>query len=133
MPAESSPSALAARVLAGERSAVARSRRDANDCSRVFPGLMLGGVRRRSSARSFELRSLVACLRRVARTHRRERALEFANPLQRIRQLREWLASDKWLLRNAVQAVLALLSGGYTTHPDVLPHLSPWFRCAYGR
>jgi hypothetical protein len=52
---------------------------------------------------------------------------------ERIGQLRAWMQSDQWLLRNAVQAVLALLSGGYTTHPDVVGHLRPHFRCAFGR
>lgn len=51
----------------------------------------------------------------------------------RIACLRGWLHSDRWLLRNGVQALLALLAGGYTTHPEVVPMLSPWFRCGYGR
>lgn len=51
----------------------------------------------------------------------------------RIDVLRGWLHSDQWLLRNGVLALLALVGTGYTTHPDVLPHLRPHFRCAYGR
>jgi hypothetical protein len=51
----------------------------------------------------------------------------------RIAQLDAWLHHDVWLVRNGVQALLALVGTGYTIHPDVVPHLQPYFRCAYGR
>jgi len=51
----------------------------------------------------------------------------------RIAQLDAWVHHDQWLLRNGAVALIALLGGGYTTHPEVLPMLSPWFKCAYGR
>lgn len=51
----------------------------------------------------------------------------------RIEVLDGWLHHDQWLLRNATQAVLVLLGTGWTTHPEVVVHLRPYFRCGYGR
>lgn len=47
--------------------------------------------------------------------------------------LRGWLQSDQYLLRNGVQAVVVLLSLGWTLHPDVVGLVRPWFGCAVGR
>jgi hypothetical protein len=44
-----------------------------------------------------------------------------------------WLNGDVWLLRNGVQALLILLGTGYTTHPEVVARLRPYFPCGYGR
>jgi hypothetical protein len=55
-------------------------------------------------------------------------------PLEdRITILGDWLHSDQWLLRNAVQAALVLVGTGYTTHPAVVETLRPWFACGVGR
>lgn len=51
----------------------------------------------------------------------------------RVAILSGWLNSDVWVLRNAAQAVLALIGGGYATHPEVVPTLQPWFGCRHGR
>ena len=51
----------------------------------------------------------------------------------RTEQLGAWLRSDLWLLRNGVQALLVLMGTGYTTHPEVVETLRPWFACGYGR
>jgi hypothetical protein len=47
--------------------------------------------------------------------------------------LRSWMHTDQWLLRNGVQALLVLMGTGYTTHPEVVETLRPWFACGYGR
>lgn len=86
-----------------------------------------------SDEQAVELKLLLQLLDDLPRaTHwgRPFRALELE---ARIAQLDGWVHHDQWLLRNAAVAVLALIGGGYTTHPDVLPMLSPWFKCAYGR
>ena len=44
-----------------------------------------------------------------------------------------WLSSPWFLQRQAVSAVMALLSFGYTEHPAVAAHLQPHFRCGFGR
>ena len=80
-----------------------------------------------------ELKLLLQVLDDLPRLRHGGRPFRALSLDERIAQLDEWVHSDQWLLRNATQAVLALLGGGYTTHPDVLPHLSPWFKCAYGR
>jgi hypothetical protein len=51
----------------------------------------------------------------------------------RIEVLQGWLQSDMMLLRSAIQGVLVLISVGYTTHPDTVEVLSPWYKCRYGR
>jgi len=51
----------------------------------------------------------------------------------RIAVLDGWLHSDQWLLRNGILGLLSLIGTGYTTHPEVLEHVRPLFRCAYGR
>jgi hypothetical protein len=51
----------------------------------------------------------------------------------RIALLDGWLHSDQWLLRNAMIGLLSLMGTGFSTHPDVLPHVRPHFKCAYGR
>lgn len=58
------------------------------------------------------------------------RALPLAD---RSELLAGWLHHDQWLLRNAAVALLVLIGVGYTTHPEVVPFLSPHFRCGYGR
>lgn len=47
--------------------------------------------------------------------------------------LRSWLHSDITLLRSGVHAVVALVSLGWTSHPDVAERLRPYFRCGYSR
>lgn len=55
-------------------------------------------------------------------------------PLEsRTEVLHGWLHSDQPLMRGAIQAVLVLLSVGWTTHPDVVGRLQPLFPCGYGR
>ncbi len=51
----------------------------------------------------------------------------------RTAELHSWIHSDRYLLRSAGQAVLVLLSLGWTMHPDVKPHVAPWFLCGVGR
>lgn len=51
----------------------------------------------------------------------------------RIETLRGWLHSDQPLLRAGVQAVMVLLGVGWTTHPEVVGRLQPYYRCGYGR
>lgn len=43
-----------------------------------------------------------------------------------------WMTSPWYLQRQAVSAVLALLSFGYTEHPAVAVHFRPFFRCGFG-
>lgn len=47
--------------------------------------------------------------------------------------LRGWMDSSWYLQRQAVSAVLALVSFGYTLHPEVSRIFSPLFGCGYGR
>jgi hypothetical protein len=46
--------------------------------------------------------------------------------------LASWLASPWFAQRQAVSAVMALLSFGYTEHPAVAPLLKPLFTCGFG-
>lgn len=46
--------------------------------------------------------------------------------------LRDWLHHDNYLFRNAVEGFMALLSMGWTTHPEVARLISPWYGCGYG-
>lgn len=46
--------------------------------------------------------------------------------------LQVWMNSPWYLLRQATAAVVILISMGYTVHPEVAKHISPWFRCGYG-
>lgn len=50
----------------------------------------------------------------------------------RIEVLRGWLDSPWFLQRQAVGAVMALLSFGYTEHPEVAATLQEKFRCGFG-
>lgn len=47
--------------------------------------------------------------------------------------LHGWLISSNGALRSASQGVIALMSMGWTTHPDVAAILQPMFGCGYGR
>jgi hypothetical protein len=52
---------------------------------------------------------------------------------ERTDQLKDWLNSDVWLIRSAIQGVLVLLNFGWTTHPDVVHIYQELFGCHYGR
>jgi hypothetical protein len=43
-----------------------------------------------------------------------------------------WLGSPWFAQRQAVSAVMALISFGYTEHPEVVPMLKPMFTCGFG-
>lgn len=47
--------------------------------------------------------------------------------------LRGWLHSDRYLLRTAIQAVLVLVGLGWSTHPELVAVMRPWFGCTFGR
>jgi hypothetical protein len=47
--------------------------------------------------------------------------------------LHGWLDSDNYLERSAIQAVMVLMALGWSTHPDVVGIVRPWFGCTYGR
>lgn len=44
-----------------------------------------------------------------------------------------WVNSSAYLDRQAISAVLALVSFGYTLHPEVTAFFRPHYGCAYGR
>jgi hypothetical protein len=44
-----------------------------------------------------------------------------------------WLHHDQHLFRSAVQGLVVLMAFGWTTHPEVSPHLQVSMNCAYGR
>ena len=46
--------------------------------------------------------------------------------------LRGWLVSDVSLFRRAVHGMMALLSMGWSQHPDVIRVLRPSFACGWG-
>jgi len=50
----------------------------------------------------------------------------------RQRILRAWMHHPEYLFRSAVAGLMALISMGYTTHPEVARQISPWFGCGYG-
>ncbi|MCB9682778.1 MAG: gluconate 2-dehydrogenase subunit 3 family protein [Alphaproteobacteria bacterium] len=52
---------------------------------------------------------------------------------RRAGHLAVWLKSPIFYHRQGVQAVMALIALGYTSHPDVAPYFAQWFRCGYGR
>lgn len=51
---------------------------------------------------------------------------------ERTRVLAAWTSSPWFLQRQAIGALMALLSFGYTEHPEVAPMLRPMFRCGFG-
>ncbi len=44
-----------------------------------------------------------------------------------------WLDAETYLARQAIGAVMALISFGWTLHPEVTAVFAPSFRCGYGR
>lgn len=64
--------------------------------------------------------------------------LEFArytdlDVVKRAEHLQVWLDSPLYLHRQGVGAVMALVSMGYTSHPEVAPVFAVWFGCGYGQ
>ncbi len=51
----------------------------------------------------------------------------------RVEVLQGWLNHDTALFRDGVTAIVALISLGYTSHPEVAATLQPLYRCGYGR
>lgn len=51
---------------------------------------------------------------------------------RRTEVLAGWMASPWFLQRQAVGGVMALMSFGYTEHPEVAPLFRPYFRCGFG-
>lgn len=51
----------------------------------------------------------------------------------RAKHLELWLASPLYYHRQGVAAVMALISMGYTSHPEVAPFFASYFGCGYGR
>lgn len=47
--------------------------------------------------------------------------------------LNGWLNGDNYYLRSATQALLVLLGEGWTTHPQIVDRLRPFYGCTYGR
>ena len=90
---------------------------------------LIGGMESNSAT---ELKMLLHILDNLARpTHVRPfRSLPLA---ARTTLVQEWMDSPVELVRLAITAVIVLLSMGWTTHPDVVPFFSPYFRCGYGR
>jgi hypothetical protein len=51
----------------------------------------------------------------------------------RAKHLSLWLESPVFYHRQGVAAVMALISMGYTTHPEVAPFFARFYQCGYGR
>lgn len=47
--------------------------------------------------------------------------------------LRGWIDSELYTIRAAISGVMALLSFGWTLHPQVTPRFEPLFGCGFGR
>lgn len=77
------------------------------------------------------LKTLLAALDDLPRLGGRGRfaALPLAD---RIEVLQGWADSSLPDVRAAIRAILALLSEGWTQHPDVVAHLRPGFPCGVG-
>lgn len=43
-----------------------------------------------------------------------------------------WLSTENHFLRSGATALIALLSSGYTMHPDLAPTMRAFYHCGYG-